>query len=167
MATIQVVLGPRNDRLGLAQRGWANLLLVERSFKETGEGHVVTQLVQTLLSILVFPKETHFSEHLRGLKLDPTGNWPLPKQMVGTTPNMGELLRHMRNAVCHGRVKFFGEEGPNSRFVDDISIMFEDKPMKPPGADIDWRVVMEGRDLKRFLFKLLEYLHDGLPGSFD
>jgi hypothetical protein len=164
MATEELKLGPRNDRLGLAQRGWTNLLLIERSFKDSGDGHVVTQLVETLLTVLVFPHEGKLFENTA---LSSLNGWPLPTQKIGKTETLGKLIWHMRNSVCHARVKFYGDakEGPDSRFVDQISIEFSDKPH--PRADVNWRVLMEGRDIKLFLFKLLDQLHDGYPGQFE
>jgi hypothetical protein len=167
MATKRIALAPRNDPLGLAERGWTNLLTIERSFKTHGEGHVVTQLVQTLLAILVFPKGKDFFEYMAHLQLDSLTNWPIPKQVLGATPNMGQLLRHMRNAVCHGLVTFYGDstDGAESRFVDEISIEFADRPNED--SDINWKIIMEGEDLKLFLYKLLDFLHDGYPGPFE
>jgi HEPN pEK499 p136 len=167
MSRKQVALSPRNDPLGLAQRSWTNLLIIEGSFKERREGHIVTQLVQSLLTILVFPKEKAFFDHLAHLRLDTLTNWPIPRQVLGTTPNMAELLRHIRNAVCHGLITFYGDSksGPDSRFVDEVSLQFEDRPK--PQADVNWCVVMEGKDLKLFLYRLFDYLHDGLLGPFE
>jgi len=80
---------------------------------------------------------------------------------------MHQLLRHMRNAVCHDLVTFYGDskDGPDTRFVDYVSIELADR--SKPGLDIDWKVVMEGLDLKLFLYKLLHFLHDGYPRPFE
>lgn len=61
---------PRNDPLGLAQRAWTNLRLVEREYDAKEKGHVVTQLVQSLLTLIVFPKEGIFFEHIESCTLD-------------------------------------------------------------------------------------------------
>lgn len=94
-------LAPRNDPLGLAQRGWANLLLIEKEYSENLHGHVITQLLQSLLTLVIFPKEKEFFEYVSHCTLDDlekTG-WPRPRQIVGETNTLAELFTHMRNAA--------------------------------------------------------------------
>jgi hypothetical protein len=166
MAKKRLDLAPRNDPLGLAQRAWTNLSLIERAYDARNEGHVVTQLVQTLLALIVFPKAKEFFDHVSPKLLDDLeeSGWPRPKQIIGTTDTLGCLLKHMRNAVCHGHLKFYGDDpkdGANSRKLHEITIEFSDRKNKSP---FDWRVTIEGQDLKRFLWHIFDYLNDGAPG---
>lgn len=162
MPVRKLTMAPRNDPLGFAERGWSNLTIIEDTFKTQGKGHVVTQLVQTLLSVLVFPKERWFYEYLSKVEISKLEkrDWPLPKQVIGTTSDMNQLLRHMRNAVCHGGVTFYSDapSGSDSRFVEEITIEFVDRPKR--NSDICWKVIMEGKDLRRFLYKIFERLRD-------
>jgi hypothetical protein len=167
---IALELAPRNDPLGFAQRAWSNLLEIEEKFKQDGvEGraHVVTQMVQSLLALLVFPQQKSFFEHFSQWPVNALDSEWLPTQEFGNTEKLGDLLRHMRNAVCHGLVAFSGAstQGPDCRFVDEISVVFSDRSDRK--ADINWQVRLEGRQIKRFLYNLLEMLHDGVPGPFE
>jgi hypothetical protein len=47
----------RNEVLGFAARTRENLDCIERAFMDKGSGHVVTQLVSSLLGLIVFPHE--------------------------------------------------------------------------------------------------------------
>jgi hypothetical protein len=82
--------------------------------------------------------------------------WPRPIQIIGTTYTVGQLLRHMRNAVCHGLVIFHGTgpDSSNSRKLEEISIQFSDRvnAYNP----INWQIAIEGVDLRSFLFHLID-----------
>lgn len=49
-------MAPRNDPLGFAQRSYINVRIIGQGLEEKGEGHVVTQLVQSILGYIVFQK---------------------------------------------------------------------------------------------------------------
>ncbi len=155
-------LARRNDPLGLAQRAWRNLNLIEAAYEAGHEAHVVTQLVQTLLALIVFPKEKKFFEHFSLVTLDELerSGWPRPKQMIGTTDTIGVLFRHMRNAVSHGNLVFYGDskDGPNSRELSEIIIEFSDR--RNESVPFDWRVTIDGPNLKRFLWHIFDFLDD-------
>jgi HEPN pEK499 p136 len=159
MQSHPLVMEPRNDPIGFAKRSHENLRLIEEGLAERGEGHVVTQLVQSLLAYLVFPKERGYYSQINTLKLSDLEErgWPRPVQIIGTTKeNVGDLLRHMRNAVCHGLVIFHGT-GPdesNSRKLEEIFIEFSDRANAD--SPINWQVAIEGVDLRRFLFQLID-----------
>jgi MarR family transcriptional regulator, temperature-dependent positive regulator of motility len=50
-------LPSRNDILGFAMRARENLRCIEEAFKASNEGHVVTQLICSLLGLIVFPQQ--------------------------------------------------------------------------------------------------------------
>jgi hypothetical protein len=169
MAKKRLELAPRNDPLGLAQRAWKNLNLIEGAYDARHEGHVVTQLVQTLLALIVFPKAKKFFRHFSPVLLDDLEErgWPRPKQIIGTTDTIGCLFKHMRNAVCHGHLVFYGDpkDKANSRKLSEITIEFSDR--KNDASPFDWKVTIEGQDLKRFLWHIFDYLNDGSPGPLE
>ena len=149
-------LGRRNDPLGFAFRARENLRIIEESPADKGEGHVVTQVVQSLLAFLVFPKERHFYDKLKAEPIDRIYGGDLPfVQMIGTTNNMNQLLRHMRNAVAHGLITFHGHgpEGADSRKLEEIFIEFADR--SHPNRPIDWQILIEGPKLRAFMFDLI------------
>jgi hypothetical protein len=152
----QLKLGPRNDPLGLAQRSLVNLEIIEKSYTSTKNGHVVTQLVQSLLALLVFPKEKALYDRLKSWQMVDLANrgWPLPKIVKDDkhdTTTLFKLLWHMRNAVCHGLIKFYGggPDGDDSRDIRQIAIEFSDRDA--PNSPIDWIATIEGENLKKFL----------------
>jgi hypothetical protein len=145
------------------QRSQANLELIEAWYSTTNEGHVVTQLVQSLLVFIVFPKEKSYYERLNSIGINQfeKRGWPRPVQIIGATNSLGQLLRHMRNAVAHGLVVFHGTgpEGADARNLDEIFIEFSDKV---PGENnpIHWQVAIAGNDLKDFMFMIMREAND-------
>jgi hypothetical protein len=161
----KLTLGPRNDPLGMAQRSWINLELIERTFKSKKEGHVVTQLVQSLLALLVFPKEAKLFELFKRWRLSDMqkSGQTLPvimKDDEDDTKTLFDLLRHMRNSVCHGLVTFYGEgsHGSESRNLDEIRIEFADR--NEPTGPIDWLASIEGDQLRNFLLEIKKIIFD-------
>jgi hypothetical protein len=150
-------LGPRNDPIGFAQRSYMNLRIIEKSLEKTGEGHVVTQLVQSLLSYIVFPKERRFYDYIKHISLDEIYGAERPfVQMIGKTNNLNQLLRHLRNAVGHGLVVFHGSgpHGSDSRKLEEIFIEFGDR--EDPNGPLDWQILIEGVHLRTFMFNMIE-----------
>jgi hypothetical protein len=156
-------LGHRNDPLGLARRAWENLRLIEKSYSSTKAGHVVTQLIQSLLALVVFPKEQGLLAVFKDWQLDDLEKrgWIRPrlyKNEKNDTHTLFDLLRHMRNAVCHGLVEVigYGPDGSDSRNLDEISISFSDRQRDKP---IYWIAVIDGRDLKNFCEHIHNVIH--------
>jgi hypothetical protein len=138
------------------------LELIEDLYATSKEGHVVTQLVQSLIAIIVFPKEQNLYERFRQWKLSDLDDnqWPPLIPVIDTeddTKTLFDVLRHMRNALCHGLVTFFGHgpDGPDSRDVNSVCIEFSDRDK--PNLPIDWVFRIEGRDLKKFC-RMIEYV---------
>jgi HEPN pEK499 p136 len=161
----EVSIGPRNDPLGLALRSVANLEIIEQIYAQHGAGHVVTQVVQSLLAFVVFPKERRMFDYLQGWSLDYINSkpkWPnltpsLDARPGKPTKTLYDVLYHMRNAVCHGLVTFLGEgpDGPNSRDLSQISVRFEDK-LPGKNKSIDWSLTLTGPDLRKFCDLIVE-----------
>lgn len=49
--------------------------------------------------------------------------------------------------------------------IQQISIEFADR--KTESSPVNWTVVIEGKELKRFLWHVLYFLNDGYPGPFE
>lgn len=158
----RVDLGPRNDPIGLMRRSMENYRIVKQSFQARGDGHVVTQLVQSLFTIIIFPKERELFERFRRWRLeDLNKRWGLPRPVQddkNDTDTLFQLLRHMRNALCHGLVTFYGEgkDGPDSRYVREIVVVFQDR--SSPSAPIDWELRMTGDDIERLIDCITEII---------
>ena len=84
-----------------AERTRKNLRTIEDLQAKGGEAYEVTQLVNSMLGLLVFPRERFFDQipqtSLSDLEAD---GWPVPK-VVGDFPqarDLRELIRYLRNA---------------------------------------------------------------------
>lgn len=86
-----------------AQRTFANLQTIENSLQVNNEGYEVTQMVNSLLALIVFPKERHLA----------TGNkskWKkyLSKYVVYPNKNISydNIMKNLRNAISHSHIFF-------------------------------------------------------------
>jgi hypothetical protein len=81
--------------------------------------HEVTQLMNSMVGLLIFPQQRYFSL-IEQLRLDdfPTKNWPIPKIFLwGGVPfnsqdldketiTLQEIVRYMRHSVSHATFEF-------------------------------------------------------------
>ena len=98
-----------------ARRTRSNLNLI-KSLQERDPGievYEVTQLVNSMLGLLVFPQQRYVDEipktPLRDLKEQ---GWPIPR-VVGNYPqvkNLNQLVRYLRNAISHFNVEFISDQ---------------------------------------------------------
>ena len=96
-----------------AERTRKNLRAIEDLQAKGGEAYEVTQLVNSMLGLLVFPRERFLDQipqtSLSDLEAD---GWPVPK-VVGDFPqarDLRELIRYLRNAIAHSNIEFIGEK---------------------------------------------------------
>ena len=110
----------RNEAIGFALRTRENLRYVKDAFDRGGEVHVVTHLVNSLLGVVVVPKERYFEETFWSVSLEELTRrgWPEwcitldePTKSNSKTETLGDLIRHLRNAAAHGRFTFIGNSG--------------------------------------------------------
>jgi len=111
-------INTRNEALEFARRARQNLEFIEQAAAARpadGSVHVITQLTLSLLGMVVFPKEKLLldsieAKTLAGLAKDGWPTWLItrdqPRKPEDTTDTLGKLLRHVRNAVAHGRITF-------------------------------------------------------------
>jgi hypothetical protein len=72
----------------------------------------VTQLINSMLGLLVFPKE-NFYENIPRIPIDELERkgWIIPK-VIGSFPqvtDLRELIRYLRNAIAHFNLEFYNE----------------------------------------------------------
>ncbi len=98
-----------------ATRTKKNLELIRRLQAEDPESEIyeVTQLVNSMLGLLVFPKERYFKEipETSLAELEAQG-WPIPK-MRGDFKNpetLRQLIRLLRNSIAHFNLEFVVNE---------------------------------------------------------
>jgi len=95
-----------------AERTKQNLENIRKASKNGSQAQVceVTQLINSLLGLLVFPQQQYFETipKLRLSDLEAKG-WPEIKQSPDFPENVGtldRLMRYLRNAVAHFNMKF-------------------------------------------------------------
>lgn len=153
----------RNTTEGFAQRVRKNLDFIIKKRDEGQDVHEVTQLVISLLGIIVFPWEDGALKHLESLRLSEleAEGWPQWDILLDEnhdTKTLGKLFRHLRNAVSHRRLKFFSDH----QEMREVEIEFEDAP-NGPNASPNWRVRINAADLRAFCDRFIKRL-EGLVG---
>lgn len=148
----------RNDTVELAKRVRKNLDFIIEKRADGAEVHEVTQLVTSLLGLIVFPWEDKALKHLEGLHLSglEKEGWPrwdisLDETKHGTK-TLRELMRHLRNAASHQRVKFSSDDPE----MEKVIIQFKDAPQK--NGRVNWRAKINAADLKKFCVLFTERL---------
>ena len=89
----------------------ANLEFI-RNQDKSSDVYEVTQLINSMLGLLVFPQQKYINEipetPLQELEKE---GWPMPK-MVGKfppAPNLRQLIRYLRNAISHFNMRFLSD----------------------------------------------------------
>lgn len=148
----------RNDPLGLVERTKKNLQFIEDAAQHGDDVHVVTQLILSLLGLIVFPIESHgFDKDIRNTTLSSLEHkgWPKWDTAVGTINTLGELLRNLRNAAAHNNISFSSE----GRELGDVRLTFSNRYNKK--APIHWQASIEAKDLRAFCDQLIFFIMSG------
>jgi hypothetical protein len=154
------VLRVRNDPLGFAQRTLKNFRNIEEGYKNGADVHVVTQLMISLLGVVVFPWEKRSFETLRTLRIGVSlcgaqkYQWNITKDTyegAERCDSIGVLLNRLRNATSHGRVIFSSD----SRDIQDVSITFSDRRPRDKQTYYEWSADITAADLREFCVGLL------------
>jgi hypothetical protein len=148
----------RNTTEGFARRVRENLefIIEERALGK--DAHEITQLVTSLLGIIVFPWEAGALSCLDGLRLidlekEGWPKWDISLDKKGDTGTLGKLTWHLRNAASHRRLRFSSDD----REMSKVDIVFEDAPNDKP---VNWRAKINAGDLKVFCDRFTKQLED-------
>lgn len=124
-----------------------NLIAIE-CLKEKGvKVYEVTQLLNSMLGLLIFPKERRLYEKIQPKSWDTMveEGWPLPSGDNAHVSDLEELIRHMRNAVAHCKFNLTTDH-------DEISsIEFRDIPSF-------WTGVYDVASLRKFVYMFLDHI---------
>ena len=160
----------RNEAMGIVERTHKNLVYMRSARKNGADIHEVTHLFNSLLGLIVVPWE----RDLKGVNvLDTTienlyyQGWPNMTPLIDEYPiktkKLKDLVKHLRNAVAHGRFRFEGVESSSadSREPSDIKVVMCDQ-MKRRHEDYvrHWRAEFGGEDLYQFCDKFIQYIRD-------
>lgn len=102
---------------GIAQRSLINLEFVRDPASTSHERHVVTQIYLSSLGVLLHPWEERFRFDEAVNLIQHSGLQVRP----GSNPS-GSTLKHLRNAIAHGRVRFLSD----SLDPADVDLELED-----------------------------------------
>ncbi len=115
-------LASRADSLGFAERTKKNLVYIEQAKSRDRDVHVVTQIVNSSLGLIVFPWESQADKAMRGRLLTDLykSGWPVWDE-TPRSKGLGQLIHCLRNAIAHGNVHFSSDD----RAPDKVAIRFE------------------------------------------
>jgi hypothetical protein len=87
-------LASRNESMGFADRTKKNLQHIQKAFDAGHDVHVVTQVVNSLLGLVVFPWESHLDEVMQAIPLAELEQqrWPRWEITKGSCSTLGELV---------------------------------------------------------------------------
>ena len=153
---LALAVASRNDALEFANRTLKNLRHVETASENGEDVHVVTQLANSLLGLVVFPWERNFVAHIESLKLIDLAarGWPKWKIAVGSCMTLGELTRHLRNAVAHGRITY------SSDGRSDLTVILTVTDCRVKNAAPYWKASIRASDLRQFCEKFIELIEN-------
>jgi HEPN pEK499 p136 len=151
-------LTPRSDALGLAERTRKNLLFIETAFERGEDVHVITQVANSLLMLVVFPWERHFADLVAAVPLSELANsgWPAWRITRGSASTLGDLIRRIRNATAHGHLQFSSD----SRFLCEVTISLSD--YRPHTVEPFWSADILASDLRDFCFRFIDLIDSRL-----
>ena len=156
----------RKTTKGFAERTLKNIEYVKKTFDLNGPGevHMVTQVINSLLGLIIVPHQWGFDDDLKkqnlGKELRVKGlpEWKIildePKGNNPKTETLGTLIKHLRNAAAHGRFEF--SDNPDSPHLEEVRVVAKDKPQR--AKDINWHAEIRGNDLYEFCRKLAELI---------
>jgi hypothetical protein len=155
-------MNDRNNALVFAKSTRDNLRFIEDAERAEHDVHRVIQITLSLLGIVVIPTEKLLlphTKHMTMLKMAHEG-WPTWKITLDTgerkTRTLADLLRHLRNAVAHGRLKFTSGCPDPAK----VYITAEDKLSK--SSPINWRARIRADQLRTFCLKFLDFIDDSV-----
>jgi hypothetical protein len=149
-----VTLNPRSDALGLAERTRKNLVFIEGAFERGEDVHVITQVANSLLMLVVFPWERHFVDLVAAVPLSTLADdgWPAWNITRGSVETLGDLVRRIRNAAAHGHMQFSSD----SRRLGRVTISFSD--YRPHATEPSWRAEILASDLRDFCYRFIDLI---------
>ena len=149
----------RNDAIEIARRTERNLEYIKAEFDRAGENsqvHVITQLVNSLLGLVILPREQYLEVQNEATKLGSlvSQGWPKWNITKGKADTLGQLAKHVRNAAAHGRITFSSD----SRYLHEVMIRVEDSA--DYGKSIYWRAEIRGDDLYDFCVRFATHVRE-------
>jgi HEPN pEK499 p136 len=149
----------RNTVWGFSSRTIKNLEYLNKAWRAGGDVHVVTQLVTSLLALIVFPYQEIADRNIAELKAIQlaeleTRGWPAWRIDIGTSINFQDHVRHLRNAISYRRVYFSSDD----RDPAQVEIAFRDGVSNR--GDWKWGAVIGALALEEFVLRFAAFLQE-------
>jgi len=135
-----------------AERTRANLALVRDAAKTGQNAYEVTQLMNSMLGLLVFPQQEFYNKipETKLVDLENDG-WPIPR-VRGSYPQVADLKqleRYLKNGIAHFNLRFTEKGG----HVDGIIIW-----NVPPNGKKNWEAELKIEELEGITDKFTQLL---------
>jgi hypothetical protein len=145
-------LASRDECEGFAERTRMNFEHIERvKIEGRTDVHVVTQLANSLFGLIVFPWEKEVKKRIEEIKLGAPGwpRWAEWEDLEGDCLTLDRLVKHLRNAIAHGRI-LFKSDSPD---LDEVVFEFEDRNTKTD--QLVWHARIKGTELREFCLQFV------------
>jgi hypothetical protein len=153
------VTTPPTETRSFAHRVRLNLDAVDAvASVAPAKAHPVTQLVLSLVGLIVLPSESHYlhiAGHERLADLAARG-WPtwtivhdLSRRPGASSDTLGDLLWHLRSVITSGRIRTTAADAP----FKDVTVFFD---QQVAGGIDTWSASISAPDLRTFCLKLGE-----------
>ena len=157
-------LPSRNTTRGFTGRTRKNLEPARASHCEREDFHVVTQLVNSFLGIVMLPSTRDHKHKALLITLNDLGKkdwpkWDIEEKDPEKTETLQRLLEKLRNAAGHGRFEFRGDL--ESRNLRDVWVTVSDDPI----GNSPWSAEINGEDLYTFCVLLSKYTEKHFPAA--
>lgn len=136
-----------------AERTWKNYIFIEQSAHErTAEVYEVTQLINSLLGLLVFPQQ-QYMQQIPETPLEElyVAGWPQIKMISGESEcrTLRDLVRYLRNSIAHFNMEFYSND--NGELTGLLVWNMR-------GRHKNWVALMTLDDIKLFTKRFIEML---------
>ena len=151
-----------------ASRTKKNLEVIETLQNEGREVFEVTQLINSMLGLLVFPQQRYIQSIPKTpLKQLENEGWPVPR-VTGRfrqVTNLNQLIRYLRNAVAHFNIKFIGDGSNeiailrvwNMAPVREKGKIVRDENGKPK-EEKNWEAELSLDDIREITYRFIELI---------
>ena len=132
------------------------------------EIYEVTQLMNSLLGLLVFPQQSYVNT-IPKIPLDELKQrgWPIPR-MVGDYPqvkDLNQLVRYLRNAIAHFNIKFIAGEDKQISGLELWNVREHELKGGKRKRETTWKAHLSLDDVETITDRFLELLMQNLAAG--
>jgi hypothetical protein len=136
-----------------ARRTQRNLEYVRSAQHGGADVYEVTQLINSMLGLLVFPQQ----QYVDAIPATPVSDlerdgWPIPR-IVGDYPqvnDLNQLVKYLRNAIAHCNLEFISDSSMDIQGVQVWNV--------PPNGQTNWKAQLTIAELHDLTEKFLTLL---------